>query len=281
MKKIISFTLTLTLFTTWVLTDQNPHQLQKYASVINSGGASPGKTGAPGESNCTMCHSGSVNDGFGVSSISFSGLNNEYIPGTTYDLSLSLNNGSSKNGFQLVVLDSISESNAGTILISDVVNTQISSGNNRTYLNHTSAGNSLNLWDFQWTAPASDVGPIKIYYAYNVAGYPYTNTSGDLIYTNHITLRPSNSTLTCNNEFLDFQCYVVDQNQLNIVSNINSSEKSIIKIYNMIGEEVFIKKLNFFNNQIFQISLPSNLTSGTYIVSLKVGKEIKNQKIIF
>ncbi len=49
----------------------------------------------------------------------------------------------------------------------------------------------------------------------------------------------------------------------------------------MIGEEVFIKKLNFFNNQIFQISLPSNLTSGTYIVSLKVGKEIKNQKIIF
>jgi methionine-rich copper-binding protein CopC len=74
---------------------------------------------------------------------------------------------------------------------------------------------------------------------------------------------------------------VVDQNQLNIISNINSSEKSIIKIYNMIGEDVFIKKLNFFNNQIFQISLPSNLTSGTYIVSLKVGKEIKNQKIIF
>jgi hypothetical protein len=281
MKKIISFSLSLTLFTTWVLTDQNPHQFQKYASVINSGGASPGKTGAPGESNCTMCHSGSVNDGFGVSSISFSGLNNEYIPGTTYDLSLSLNNGSSKNGFQLVVLDSITESNAGTIMVSDVVNTQISSGNNRTYLNHTSAGNSLNLWDFQWTAPASDVGPIKIYYAYNVAGYPYTNTSGDLIYTNHITLSPSNSTITCNNEFLDFQCYVVNQNQLNIISNINSSEKSIIKIYNMIGKEVFIKKLNFFNNQTFQLSLPSNLTSGTYIVSLKVGKEIKNQKIIF
>ena len=188
--------------------------------------------------------------------------------------------GSSKNGFQLVVLDSITESNAGTILISDIVNTQISSGNNRTYLNHTSTGNSLNLWDFQWTAPASDVGPIKIYYAYNVAGYPYTNTSGDLIYTNHITLRPSNSTIICNNEFLNFQCHVVDQNQLNIVSNINSSEKSIIKIYNMIGEEVFMKNLNI-SNKTFQLSLPSNLTSGTYIISLKVGKEIKTQKIIF
>ena len=94
-------------------------------------------------------------------------------------------------------------------------------------------------------------------------------------------MRPSNSTLTCNNEFLDFQCYVVDQNQLNIISNINTSEQSIVKIYNMIGEEVFMKKLNFFNNQTFQLNLPSNLTSGTYIVSLKLGKEIKNQKIIF
>ena len=50
MKKIISFTLSLTLLTTWVLTEQNPHQLQKYASIINSGGAPTGKTGAPGES---------------------------------------------------------------------------------------------------------------------------------------------------------------------------------------------------------------------------------------
>ena len=73
---------------------------------------------------------------------------------------------------------------------------------------------------------------------------------------------------------------MVDQNQLNIVSNINSSEKSIIKIYNMIGEEVFMKNLNI-SNKTFQLSLPSNLTSGTYIISLKVGKEIKTQKIIF
>jgi hypothetical protein len=49
----------------------------------------------------------------------------------------------------------------------------------------------------------------------------------------------------------------------------------------MIGEEVFMKKLNISNNQTFQLSLPSNLNSGTYIVSLKVGKEIKTQKIIF
>ena len=281
MKKTISLTLSIILLTAWIITDQNPHETKKYASLVNSGGAPTGKTCAPGESNCTMCHSGSVNDGSSVSTITFSGLNNEYVPGTTYDLNLSLLNGANKNGFQLVVLDSISESNAGSILITDVVNTQISSGNSRTYLNHTSNGNSLSTWDFQWTAPNNDVGPIKIYYAYNIAGYPFSNTAGDIIYTNYITLRPSSSTFTCNNEFLDFQCYVVDHKYLNITSNLNSSKQSLIKIYNLNGEEVFMKKLNTFNSQRFQIGLPSNLTSGTYIVSLKIGDEFKNKKIIF
>ena len=84
-----------------------------------------------------MCHSGNVNDGSTFSSISFSGLNSEYVPGTTYDLTLTLNNGSTKNGFQLVVLDSITNSNSGTLILTDAVNTKITSGNNRDYLNHT------------------------------------------------------------------------------------------------------------------------------------------------
>ena len=49
MKKIIPFALSLTLFSAWVLKDHNPHHFQKYASIINSGGAPTGKTGAPGE----------------------------------------------------------------------------------------------------------------------------------------------------------------------------------------------------------------------------------------
>ena len=68
-----------------------------------------------------MCHSGSVNDGNGTSSISFSGLNNEYELGVTYDMTLSISNGSSKNGFQLVVLDSAQNNDAGILTASDLV----------------------------------------------------------------------------------------------------------------------------------------------------------------
>ena len=111
----------------------NPHfQRLKYAAILNSGGSPSAKTGAPGEGNCTMCHSGSVNDGNGISSISFSGLNNEYELGVTYDMTLTISNGSSKNGFQLVILDSAQNKDAGNLTASDMVNTQITS-NNRTY----------------------------------------------------------------------------------------------------------------------------------------------------
>jgi len=47
----------------------NPHiQRHNFAAILNSGGSPSAKTGAPGEGNCTMCHSGSVNDGNGISS---------------------------------------------------------------------------------------------------------------------------------------------------------------------------------------------------------------------
>ena len=280
MKKIIPLLLSFTLLTGWILKDHNPHKIKKHASLINSGGAPTGKTGAPGESTCTMCHSGNVNDGSTFSSISFSGINSEYVPGTTYDLTLTLNNGSTKNGFQLVVLDSITNSNSGTLILTDAVNTKITSGNNRNYLNHTSAGNSQTSWNFQWTAPSSYVGPIKIYYAYNIAGYPYSNTSGDDIYTSVKTLSVPNTSFLSTNELLDFNCFLDNNKRLNIISNFNSKKYSKMKIYNITGKLMYSKNLNLRANQVSKVNIPSNLTSGIYLISLDLGTDKKTKKIV-
>ena len=103
MKKYIIPIILLSVAGFYTLKENNPHiQRNQHAAIINSGGAPSGKTGAPGEGNCTMCHSGSVNDGNATSSVLFSGANNEYELGVTYDLTLSISNGSSKNGFQIV-----------------------------------------------------------------------------------------------------------------------------------------------------------------------------------
>ena len=280
MKKIIFFLLTIILLSGWILKDYNPHEIKKHASILNSGGAPTGKTGAPGESNCTMCHSGNVNDGSTFSSISFSGLDNQYIPGTTYDLTLTLNNGSTKNGFQLVVLDSITNSNSGTLILTDAVNTQISSANSRDYLNHTSSGNTQTSWNFQWTAPSSNVGPIKIYYAYNIAGYPYSNTSGDDIYTSIKTISAPNSSQISTNELLDFNCFIGNDEKLNILSNLNSTRDAELKLYNISGKLLCSRNLKLKVNQVDKVNIPNDLPSGIYVVSLTTDKEQKTKKIV-
>ena len=174
-----------------ILNIENPHiSLGKYnASFFYTGGSPAGKTGAPGEGNCTQCHAGMVNSGLATSTLTSSG-NNEYLPGNTYNITLDIQNGSAKNGFQIVVLDSISNSNAGNLIVTDANNTKLISGNNRSYITHKAPGTSLTNWSFDWTAPTTNVGPITFYYAYNVTNNA-SNSSGDQIYLSNFTIYPN------------------------------------------------------------------------------------------
>ena len=54
-----------------ILNIENPHiSLGKYnASFFYTGGSPAGKTGTPGEGNCTQCHAGIVNSGLSTSTI--------------------------------------------------------------------------------------------------------------------------------------------------------------------------------------------------------------------
>ncbi len=170
---------------------QETHAVQPYnnSSEIYTSGSPTGMTGAPGENNCTLCHSGTINDGTATSSVNFSGIYNEYIPGNTYNLTLSIQNGSVKNGFQVVVLDSILNLNSGDLIITDTNNTQLFTGT-RDYITHKTNGTSLTSWSFDWTAPLSDVGPITFYYSYNVTNNA-GNPSGDQIFIGQHTISPS------------------------------------------------------------------------------------------
>jgi hypothetical protein len=81
-----------------------------------------GLSGAPGEGNCTSCHTGTViSSGTVWNSITISGMPSSYAPGTNYSLTL---NGSSaataKNGFELVVLISGNASTATTSTNSNI-----------------------------------------------------------------------------------------------------------------------------------------------------------------
>jgi hypothetical protein len=72
---------------------------------LSAAGSLAGRTGAPGEANCTQCHSGTVQSGTGVNTVTIAnGMTpiTNYTPGVTYNVAVSFATASTKNGFQIV-----------------------------------------------------------------------------------------------------------------------------------------------------------------------------------
>lgn len=149
-----------------------------------SGGPPNGRTDAPGEGNCTGCHSSfPVNSGSGTLSVSDLGTWN---PGQVYDLAVTLSDpDASRWGFEFTILNEAGDS-VGTVETVDGL-TQISSTGARDYAKQTSTGAQTGTtgqvtWTVRWTAPAADTGDVTLYMAGNAADGNFS-TSGDRIYT--------------------------------------------------------------------------------------------------
>jgi hypothetical protein len=151
-----------------------------------SGGPPDGATGAPGEVLCTDCHTSfPANSGDGQ--LTLLGLPDAFDPGQTYTLTVSLADpGQQRWGFELAVKDD-NDQEAGTITVTDAVNTQASVTGGITYLKHTSTGTQNGTpdgpvtWSFDWTAPSKG-RQVAIFYAAGNAANGNGNNQGDYIY---------------------------------------------------------------------------------------------------
>lgn len=156
-----------------------------FTSYNYSSNPPTGMTNAPGEQNCTSCHSGSpISSGTEWDGITLTGLPvGGYAPSTTYSLTLSGGAAAtSKNGFSLTVLNS-TNTMAGTLISGTGSAVQIGSGRN--YLNHTATAQSS--YSFSWTSPSTPSGTLTFYVSWN--GSDGSNgTSGDDIYTKTFTV---------------------------------------------------------------------------------------------
>lgn len=155
-----------------------------------SSGPPPGYTDAPGESNCTACHTSfPLNSGKG--SVTINGLPIGYTPGQEVTLSVTTNQPDGfLYGFQLTAIDSTG-AQAGTLVATDAVNTKLTmgmiNGHTRQYIEHTRDGAfptefDKKTWTFKWVAPANPVGAVTFYAAGNGANGNAEST-GDYIYT--------------------------------------------------------------------------------------------------
>jgi hypothetical protein len=161
-------------------------------TLAASSGPTPGHTGAPGEANCTACHSDfSVNSGTG--NVSITGLPANYLPNRQIPVTVTINQlNAVVFGFQLTAVDSQGR-RIGTYTLPaqtpqqlQVVNGQIG-GRERSYVQHTNNGITptqfdTKSWTFTFNTPPQRAGKITFYAAGNAANSDRDST-GDYIYS--------------------------------------------------------------------------------------------------
>ncbi|HEV7891097.1 MAG TPA: PQQ-dependent sugar dehydrogenase, partial [Pyrinomonadaceae bacterium] len=181
--KILSLSLFAAFAAALLLTDNfaNPH-----ARAFSSGPPA-GFTHAPGELDCSDCHT-SPTSSAGTLTL---GLPSKYTPGQTYDVTVTHATQDPTRvrwGFEMTALDS-ADQKAGSFAPSDDL-TRVINGEGplpgREYVEHTSKGTFSGqqngaAWAFKWTAPAQDVGPVTFFVAGNQANGD-GNSSGDNIF---------------------------------------------------------------------------------------------------
>lgn len=167
-----------------------PTEYQKVSA--SASGPTNSHTNAPGEANCTVCHSQfPVNSGSG--NISITGLPKNYLPNQQIPVTVTINDQEAVTyGFQLTAIDSQGKK-IGTYTLPgqnppplQTVN-GIVDGNQREYIEHTLQGITptqfgTKSWTFMWNAPGLRAGKVSFYVAGN-ASDSSNDTSGDYIYT--------------------------------------------------------------------------------------------------
>ncbi len=165
----------------------------KYEKVrAFSSGPAASYASAPGEANCTACHTGnSLNDSSG--NLTISGLPANYLPNQQIPVTVTINRADAVIfGFQITAIDSLGKT-VGTFTLPTQTPLQMQlktgnvGGNPRQYVEHTSSGViptqfGTKSWTFTWNTPPQRVGLVSFYAAGNAANSD-GGTSGDFIYT--------------------------------------------------------------------------------------------------
>lgn len=250
-----------------------------------SAGGQSGLTGAPGENNCTQCHSGNVLAG--DSENSFALLDGttpvtSYAPGSTYTATLQLTSSPSKSGFSSTTLDG-SDNMAGSLIGAGIGGTQNFASGGRDYVSHTATsttGSGQYAWS--WVAPATDVGSVTFYIASNVTN-DNGGTSGDMIYVSTHTIGSTAS--IDENEAHDPKFvagYNATTNKLVVDFNSLAIGEMHLNLIDMNGRSVFTYNLgqSELGENTETLTLPSELGEGMYVVHFFVGNKAMTANIL-
>jgi len=217
-----------------------------------------GLTGAFGEGTCQQCHLGnSLNVSGG--SLSIKNVPQNYTPGQTYPIQVVISrSGQQRWGFELAARETSNGRQAGTITSTSTA-TQLGVLGGIQYIEHTSSGTSLGsaqgTWTFNWTAPATSVGPVTFAAAGNAANGNFANT-GDFIYTATAASQPP----LVNPITLIFNQIAIGGGYTTILNLVNTGDTSVIGKLSLSRDDGSPMTVSFGSLQA--ASLDINIPSG-------------------
>lgn len=292
--KIKKFTLAFTAaFAVLVLFTVSEVQSNKdYPRAGNSGDSFTNKTCAqngchPSPSNNPA--QGDLDISIGLTQVTTDTLTNPgnnfvYTPGTQYFLNLTINTLGPKFGFQACFLDATGNK-AGNLPATlfnpatTTIRTSPATGT-RQYIGHLNSS-ANKTWTFVWTAPATNIGDVTLYYAYNVADNN-DDESGDVIYNGSIVMQPFGVGI---NDPSVFGTFGLNPNPVNDNFNLSFNldkaanvTATLVSIDGKVVSELMSEQVGqgAFNRS-FNVD---NMPAGVYLVRVSDGKNFITQKLL-
>jgi len=249
---------------------------------IDSDNGKAGATGSPGENNCTNCHNTyAVNSGAGSIAITSNMTNWEYVPGQTYQISVTVaQSGKSLFGLGFEALLS-SGANAGTLTAgtgTTIKNATIAGNSRRNVVHQLNGGASsgTHTFTFNWAAPTTNVGALTFYAAGNACNANGSDT-GDYVYTASQVVNPAPVGITEEVAAPFTFSFYPNPATENITVNysLEQSAKVNYTIYDLTGKQVQSETANRFSGSQQHILDVTSLPAGTYLLNVNVnGKAI-------
>jgi hypothetical protein len=256
---------------------------------VQSDNGKAGYTGSPGESNCTSCHNSfPLNSGTGSVYMTSNIVNSQYALGQTYTINVVVKQvGLGLFGFGTEILNGVN--NAGTLVITNAAKTQIKTrtvgGIVRNNVVHQLDGGlaaDSAVFTFDWTAPATNIGNITIYYA-GICADADGSESGDYVHVDSLNLTPLNTGI---NEISNNLSLSVYPNPVTDVLNMkyHLAKQSAVKA-ELISTDGKVSHLLFNETELSgniskSVNLPVGLSKGLYVLRINSEQGTVVRKIL-
>jgi len=248
------------------------------ADRMFSSGPPAGYTGENGSNaTCKSCHNAAVLNPSGTSVV-ISGLPDTYVPGTTYTLTLTVNNPSisgSKWGFAM------KPSAGGTIAgaFSNLpAGTELNSGGELTHAQTLSAGPVSTINNIRWTAPVTPTVSEQTI-TFHVAALS-GSFSGAVITGSKTTTLQSTSVREKNTIVSSWSVFK-SGNNLDVRMKLSKPTKLQLMLYTLDGKKVMEQggmQMSVGEQQLQMAT--KNLASGTYLIVLQDEKGKQTKKVV-